>query len=285
MVILHHIQRIRQIACSLSDRLDWTTSDIKNLTEEHRSENMKKRYHYMSKNGTKQYRPIPVLFIIVAFLILFFLFPIPFMILLFVSAGWSANKSKRQGGSAQTGLLSLVHKFIATKPEADPAAAPPQAVVDGYQLGRASDSSKPVVPEYDYFKTNHPSVEHYWNIAFHDNLEKFTQGSNIDTSKHYGLIYHFIIDGQIRYIGQIRSNTLRWHMTRQRNGNYIGYNDLIKRSLLNAAGRHKLKISTIKVSKVQLEQYEKSEIEAYAPTNKLWNQEHNPHFKTDNFYQ
>ena len=145
-------------------------------------------------------------------------------------------------------------------------------------------ASKAIVPSRDYFSVSQKAINHYWSLAFYENLEAFTLSSDTYTDESHGLIYYFIIDGRIRYIGQTKGNSLRWRMTKKQDSGCIGYSYRIKRNLLNAVVEGRLKISTKKIPKEQLDNYEISAIRRYGPTNKLWNQKHNPDFKKDNFY-
>ena len=141
-----------------------------------------------------------------------------------------------------------------------------------------------ILPNRNYFLMKEGSVNHYWSRAFYDNLEKFTAGAKTSTDQNNGLIYYYVVDDQIRYIGQTRENSLSWRMTKHQSDGRIGYNMHIKRNLLQAASEGRLAITTKAMPKSYLDGYEKAEIEKYAPTNNLWNQEHNPEFSPDNFY-
>ncbi len=141
-----------------------------------------------------------------------------------------------------------------------------------------------ILPERDYFRMDQSAINYYWDEAFYKNLEFFT-GTNItSTDGDHGLIYYYVIDGQVRYIGQIRENTLKWRLNQPQAERYKGYNLYIQRNMLQAASEGRLNIQIRRVLKAQLDQCEKAEIEAYAPTKRLWNQEHNPHFQKENFY-
>lgn len=144
---------------------------------------------------------------------------------------------------------------------------------------------RPILPARDYFSLKPQAINDYWRIAFYHNLKSFTLNSEITTDQDNGLIYCFIIDDQVRYIGQTREKTLRQRMTKQQaDSHIIGYNDYIKRNMLDAASKGLLKIQTQKIDKSELDNYEISLIQYYAPTNRLWNQKHNKHFSKENFY-
>ena len=142
------------------------------------------------------------------------------------------------------------------------------------------------IPQLNYFKVSEKAVNKYWSEAFYDNLKFFTGSNPTSTYGSFGLIYYFVVNGQIRYIGQTKERGLRWRMTKRQSGGVIGYNYYIKRNLLQAASRDNLVITTKRLPVFRLNQVERSEIRQYGPTNKLWNQEHNtPHFHIRNFYQ
>ena len=146
-------------------------------------------------------------------------------------------------------------------------------------------STEPILPSRNYFLMKEESINYYWSRAFYDHLESFTGNANIYTDHEHGLIYYYIVDDQVRYIGQTRENSLRWRMTRPQAGGQIGYNLFIKRNMLEAASKGGLAITTKVMPKARLNDYERSEIEKYALANRLWNQEHNPSFNVDNFYE
>ena len=71
-----------------------------------------------------------------------------------------------------------------------------------------------ILPQRNYFKINESAINYYWGEAFYRNLECFTGGSIIHTDGRHGLIYYYIVEGQVRYIGQTRENTLKWRMNK-----------------------------------------------------------------------
>ena len=146
-------------------------------------------------------------------------------------------------------------------------------------------TSESILPDRDYFSLNPKAINHYWSVAFYDNLKSFTLDSEIYTDRDYGLVYYFIVDGQIRYVGQTKEKTLRWRMTRKQDSGHIGYNYYIKRNMLDAASKGRLRIKTDRVLKSRLDGYEISQIRLYAPVNRLWNREHNEHFSKENYYK
>ena len=141
-----------------------------------------------------------------------------------------------------------------------------------------------ILPKRNYFKMKESGINRYWSEAFYKNLDLFVGNNSIYTDRNKGLIYHYLVDDQIRYVGQTKENSLKWRMNKQQTNGQRGYNLFIKRNLLQAASEGRLKIETKKIPRSQLDECEKTEIETYAPTNRLWNQDHNQHFKTENFY-
>ena len=143
-----------------------------------------------------------------------------------------------------------------------------------------------ILPKRNYFKMKESGINYYWSQAFYKNLQTFTGDSVTYTDYNYGLIYYYLVDDQIRYVGQTREKTLKWRLTKPQENGRTGYNLYIKRNLLQAASEGRLRIETRKIPKSQLNDREKAEIETYAPTNRLWNWEHNQrYFKLSNFYQ
>ena len=141
-----------------------------------------------------------------------------------------------------------------------------------------------ILPERDYFRMNESAINYYWGEAFYKNLEVLTDNNITYTDRNHGLIYYYLVDGQVRYIGQTRESTLKWRMNKPQADGCIGYNLYIKRNMLQAASGGRLSIRTYRIPQFQLDQYEKAEIEAYAPTNRLWNQEYNSYFDLENYY-
>ncbi len=216
--------------------------------------------------------------IAVSLVILYVLIKIWFYLILIGIAGliiWLIillARRRRDTGSMDTGLASA--------PDLKP------SIISSEHVGSAVTTlSEPTLPLLNYFHVSEGTIDRYWSIAFYDNLGKFIGNSVTSTGRWHGLIYYFIIDGNIRYIGQTRETTLRWRMTRRQDNDLIGYNYAIKRNMLIAASKGKLSIKTKRMLKTQLDSYEKAEIETYAVTNRLWNQEHNKYFQPENFYE
>ena len=198
---------------------------------------------------------------------------------------WIIVKSVRDAKSKKDGVPPASSTAETGHPAADTQALPaPQSSVLAENKAPTLTPSGAILPRRDYFRMDESGINYYWAEAFYKNLESFT-GTNITyTSRSLGLIYYYLVDGQVRYIGQTRENTLKWRMNKPQADGRLGYNLYIKRNMLQAASEGRLSIRTIKVLKSQLDQYEKAEIGAYAPTSRLWNKEHNPHFKKENFY-
>ena len=143
-----------------------------------------------------------------------------------------------------------------------------------------------ILPKRNYFMMKESGINYYWSQAFYKNLKTFTGDSITYTDYNHGLIYYYLVDGQIRYVGQTREKTLKWRLAKPQENGHTGYNLYIKRNLLQAASEGRLRIETRKIPKSQLNDREKTEIETYAPTNRLWNWEHNQrYFSLSNFYQ
>ena len=143
-----------------------------------------------------------------------------------------------------------------------------------------------VIPQLDYSQLSQAAINKYWSLVFYNNIRLFAGNNTITTAPSHGLIYYFVVGGQVRYIGQTRDKGgLRWRMTKRQQGGQIGYNFSIKRNLLQAASRNQLSIKTRSVLIFRLDRAEREEIHRYAPNGRLWNQEHNPYFQPSNFNQ
>ena len=124
-----------------------------------------------------------------------------------------------------------------------------------------------------------------WSRVFYndDHLTKIAGRCPIRTQEDEGLIYCYLINGQVRYVGQTRENSLKRRMTRRQSNGKIGYNYSIKRHLINAYRNGSLSIWTMRTAISKLDNLEKQLIERYAPYHRLWNQEHNKYFKMSNY--
>ena len=224
---------------------------------------------------------IPILF--VAFYVLIFLL----LFLLIAGAVWLIVKFARSTDLTDdnTPAPNFTANTVNPTTNAQSSLSPQSPALIATVDGATTIPPEVVLPQRDYFKISESAISYYWGEAFYKNLESFTGSSITHTDGYHGLIYYYIVDGQVRYIGQTRENTLKWRMNKPQADGRIGYNLYIKRNLLQAAAESRLRIVTRKVLKSQLDQYEKAEIEAYAPTNRLWNQEHNLYFKVENFYK
>lgn len=133
---------------------------------------------------------------------------------------------------------------------------------------------------------NKKLIDKIWGNAFYKtaNLRRIAGNCALSAKKGYGIIYFYIIDNQIRYIGQTRERTLKWRMNRPQKNGVKGYNYAIKRNLINAYRNGTLSIRTAIVKKDQLDRCEQQLIEHYGPTNKLWNKIHNEkYFQVENY--
>ena len=134
---------------------------------------------------------------------------------------------------------------------------------------------------------NIKAVNLFWSRIFYKNnskyLSKITKGPVKSSRRNKGLIYCYLIDGRVRYVGQTREKTLYWRMTKRQKDGQIGYNVQIKRNLINAYRAGRLTIQTKLVSIVNLDKVEQSLIKYYAPSNNLWNKENNDYFNPANY--
>ena len=133
---------------------------------------------------------------------------------------------------------------------------------------------------------NEKLINLLWSRVFFnsDNLKKIAKDGSIHSEKGHGLVYRYIINGHVRYIGQTRERSLRWRMTKRQKSGMIGYNNAIRRNLLNAYRAGILAIETEKVRIRELDKKEEELIKHYGPLNKLWNKIHNEnHFSVANY--
>ena len=140
-----------------------------------------------------------------------------------------------------------------------------------------------------YINNSRPEklINYWWSEVFYDNqnIKLISRGCEIYPRDGYGLIYYFIIRGQLRYIGKTRERSLKWRLTRRQADGTIGYSYSIKRQLLNSFRENSLRIQTKEVELADLDKTEAREINICSKAYKLWNIEHNPSYKTSNrFY-
>ena len=86
----------------------------------------------------------------------------------------------------------------------------------------------------------------------------------------------------MRYVGQTRERSLKRRMTRRQPNGHTGYNYSIKRQMLNAFRAGILEIQTKEVRVSHLDTTEEHEIKLYSKSNRLWNIEHNKHYRKYN---
>ena len=133
---------------------------------------------------------------------------------------------------------------------------------------------------------NQWQVLEYWRevVARKDLLKQLAKDQRIRRRPGHGLIYRHLINGKVRYIGQTSRQSLRDRFRQRFKSGLIGYDYEIQRCLLNAFWRKAWKIRVEQVKLQELNRREEELIRFYASLNRLWNQEHNPHFKPENFY-
>ena len=150
-----------------------------------------------------------------------------------------------------------------------------------------SDPTRPAAKgPQPYIKNsrNQKLINYWWSQIFYDNanLQRLAGGDRLHPRPGRGLIYYYVVKGQVRYIGQTRERSLKWRMTRRQPGGNLGYNYSIKRQMLNAFRSGSLQIKTREVGLADLNATEEQEIRAHSRSNRLWNIEHNSHYKKSN---
>ncbi len=127
-------------------------------------------------------------------------------------------------------------------------------------------------------------IKYWWSRVFYDpSLRGLAGRCRIKPpSPKYGLVYRYIVDDRVRYIGQT-IKPLYWRMTKEQDNGRIGYPLPVKRNLLNAYRAGVLRIETEVVGRSWLDKRERDLIRHFAPIEKLWNREHNPHFDLSNY--
>lgn len=131
---------------------------------------------------------------------------------------------------------------------------------------------------------NHKLIDYWWSKIFCDEkrLRYLTRQCATRPRKGYGLIYYYFVGKRLRYIGQTKERSLKWRMIRRQPGGSIGYSYTIKRQMLNAYISDRLIIKTKQVRLKDLDSVEQTEIKTYGKYGKLWNIEHNRHYKDTN---
>ena len=147
-------------------------------------------------------------------------------------------------------------------------------------------AGRTIVAVQPYIKNsrNKGLINYWWSTVFYnnDNLRRLANGYSLYPRQGYGLIYYYIVGGQLRYVGQTRERSLKWRMTRRQPNGHTGYNYSIKRQMLNAFRSSILEIQTKEVGVSDLDATEEHEIKFYSRTNRLWNIEHNFNYRQSN---
>ena len=134
--------------------------------------------------------------------------------------------------------------------------------------------------EQPYIKkaSYHKLINYWWSKTFYDNdyLRLLAKGCVLEPREGYGLIYYYLINNKVCYVGQTKERSLRWRMTKHQTKHKIGYRYGMKRRMLNANRFKRLSIKTKEVPVDQLDDFEIAEIRKHA-SRKLWNIEHNKH--------
>ena len=125
---------------------------------------------------------------------------------------------------------------------------------------------------------NRKLINYWWSKTFYndDHLQRLAGKDIIRPRPGYGLIYYYLINGRVYYVGQTRERSLKWRMTKHQPNYKIGYRYGMKRKMLNASRAGRLSISTKEIPIGQLNDFEIAEIKRYA-SSRLWNIEHNPY--------
>ena len=150
---------------------------------------------------------------------------------------------------------------------------------------------EPYIKDYGqpYIRNTHNKrlINYWWSKVFYNSaiLRDLANGHPLYPKPGYGLLYYYIIDGRVRYIGQTGERSLKWRMTRRQPNGAIGYNYSIKRHMLNAYRSHRLTIKTRETPLADLDAVEIKEITQHSGYgNRLWNVEHNQNFRKSNRY-
>ena len=118
----------------------------------------------------------------------------------------------------------------------------------------------------------------WWSKVFYDNdnLKQLAGDCPIYAGYNQGLVYRYIVSGQVRYVGQTRETSLKRRMTKRQKSGHIGYRWGIRRRLLNAYRAGSLRIETEVLPVKDLDRREIELIKLYGRQGRLWNIEHNP---------
>ena len=151
------------------------------------------------------------------------------------------------------------------------------------QLSLSLDQTEPL--QLPRRPENRWPVDKYW-LEFVRNskiLKKLAVNQPLRTRPGYGLIYIYLINRKVRYIGKTAYGSLIFRLRQKFKNNLVGYHYDIKRCLLNAFWAGQLEIRTEVVALNEINQRETGLINLYARLNRLWNQKHNPYFQQSNF--
>ena len=131
-------------------------------------------------------------------------------------------------------------------------------------------------------------IDIWWQKIFCDNenLTRIANGNPIRSDWDRGLVYCYLVDGVICYVGKTKQSSLKRRMTRKHpNSKTIGYNYFIKRNMLNAYRKDLLRIGAVEMAISDLDAHEQFCIRLFGQQNRLWNQEYNENFQKSNYYQ
>ena len=153
-----------------------------------------------------------------------------------------------------------------------------------YKGNRESSPLKTIIPPYIRSSRDRKLINEWWPKVFYDknNLRNLARGCKLYSRRGYGLIYHYIIAGKLRYVGQTRESSLRRRMVRFQANGRTGYSYAIKRHLLNAFRNGSLRIQTQEVPVSRLESIETEQIRYYSQQYRLWNKRGNPRYSPSN---
>ncbi|MCY4010765.1 MAG: hypothetical protein OXF30_01695 [Candidatus Saccharibacteria bacterium] len=97
-------------------------------------------------------------------------------------------------------------------------------------------------------------INSLWSRVFGDenNLKTFTKGTIHNKPKH-GLLYCYLVDGKVQYIGHTKENSLIKRFTKMHGNGLLGYKAAIKKRLLNAhrSGRLEIHAKLVKLTEIK----------------------------------
>ena len=128
-------------------------------------------------------------------------------------------------------------------------------------------------------------INKWWSLVFYDPKLRGLAGNCrvAPANSKYGLVYLYVVGSHVRYVGRT-IYSLHWRMTKRQGDGGIGYPRPIKRNLLNAFRDGTLSIETEMAKRTWIDRLEQNVIHHFAPTNRLWNREYNPHFNSSNYW-